>query len=561
MAFELDRLVFRAASDRNGTPSPVTVLVGPNNSGKSLALREIDAWTRGSDERRAVIEEIDVLRPESRAEVESLIAPFVTSPNEGEIAPPDSILLQAQLSDHTPHRVWLQWQPVMEQLPLMPMVSYVRQTLMPPLVGRMDGRTRFALMDDRPLQDLQRPPEHHLAALFADDVQRAEVRRMVLEAFPGRHFVIDPTAMQQFRVRMSDRPPLDSAEERNWDERARAFHAAAVPITSLSDGVICFTGLVAAAVSQPYRIMLIDEPEAFLHPPLARLLGANLATLTARRGASLVTATHSAEFLMGCIESGVETTIVRLTYEDQQAGARVLAPQDLQPLMRDPLLRSTRALTGLFHRGVVVGESDHDRAFYEEINRRLTAEDRGSLDTLFTTAQNWQTTARVIAPLRQLGVPAAAILDLDVLWGRAPEWTKFYDAAGLSPLQRKDLEDRRNAFNDALVLWDEDNGRARAKRDGLAGLRADVRRAGETVVKGLAAIGVFLVPVGELEGWLPALGVTSRAKGKWIVEMFETIGTTPVDEGYVRPASDDVWLFLDQLAKWISDPARAGMPA
>lgn len=36
-----------------------------------------------------------------------------------------------------------------------------------------------------------------------------------------------------------------------------------------------------------------------MHPPLVRQLGSNLAQLTRERDASLVSATHSAEFLMG----------------------------------------------------------------------------------------------------------------------------------------------------------------------------------------------------------------------------------------------------------------------
>ena len=39
--------------------------------------------------------------------------------------------------------------------------------------------------------------------------------------------------------------------------------------------------------------------------------------------------------------------------------------------MRNPLLRSTGVLNGLFYEFVVVTEADADRAFYQEMNERL----------------------------------------------------------------------------------------------------------------------------------------------------------------------------------------------
>ncbi len=84
--------------------------------------------------------------------------------------------------------------------------------------------------------------------------------------------------------------------------------------------------------------------------------------------------------------------------------------------MRDPLLRSSGAINGIFYEAVVVTEADRDRAFYDEINHRnVTFSKEGIRDCLFLNAQNWQTTARIVGPLRRLGVAAAAIIDLDIV--------------------------------------------------------------------------------------------------------------------------------------------------
>lgn len=555
--FELTHLTFSAAAESPGEASPVTVLVGPNNSGKSLALREIESWALGSSDARVVVEEIDVADPGSKDEVEALIEGFVTTPPPNQMVPPNSTYIRTFRPDGSNEEAWVPWDALSTHGEERPASQYLRQVLVRHFVARLDGRTRFALMDDRPWPDMQRPPQHHLGALFVDEAARQRVRDVVAAAFPGRYFVIDPTGMGQLRVRLSNRAPSDSAEERGWDDRACAFHAAAAPMSDMSDGVVCFCGLISAAVSLPHRILLLDEPEAFLHPPLARQLGSALASLSAERGASLVTATHSAEFLMGCLESGVDATIVRLTYENGAADAKVLPPTEIRDVIGDPLLRSTNALAGLFHRGVVVGESDHDRAFYNEINRRLVAVDRGSADTFFSNAQNWQTIARVIGPLRKLGIPAAGILDLDVLEGQPAEWRRFYDAAFVATDDRQRLEGMRRETATALSAL----GKSDYKRHGLSKLEDEHRTAAQALLDELAALGLFVVPVGELERWLADLNVPGGSKAGWIVNIFDAMGARGSESGYVHPNSGDVWAFMDRVGAWISDPERRGMEA
>ena len=74
---------------------------------------------------------------------------------------------------------------------------------------------------------------------------------------------------------------------------------------------------MAAILSADHRVMLIDEPEAFLHPVLARKLGVKLTELASERDANVLASTHSADFLMGCVESG-NVKVVRLTYSGLQ---------------------------------------------------------------------------------------------------------------------------------------------------------------------------------------------------------------------------------------------------
>src|SRR5207247_11230495 len=174
-----------------------------------------------------------------------------------------------------------------------------------------------------------------------------------------------------FRIRLSPRAPANDLEERGIHADAVRFHASAQLIDQASDGVKAFTGIVTELVAGDPLVLLIDEPEAFLHPALASKLGYEVSRAAVQSDKRVFASTHSPAFVMGCIQSGAPINIVRLTYRSGVATARVLPSSEILELMRHPLLRSTGVLSGLFYEFVVVTESDADRAFYQEVNERL----------------------------------------------------------------------------------------------------------------------------------------------------------------------------------------------
>jgi hypothetical protein len=120
------------------------------------------------------------------------------------------------------------------------------------------------------------------------------------------------------------------------------------------DGIRSFIGIMLTLVAASYPIVLIDEPEAFLHPPQARLLGRKLAA-EARDRAQVIIATHSIDVLLGLLDADdASVTIARLTRQGDVNPVAVLSPDQLRELWRDPLLRYSNVLDGLFHRGVVL---------------------------------------------------------------------------------------------------------------------------------------------------------------------------------------------------------------
>ncbi len=396
-------------------------------------------------------------------------------------------------------------------------------------------------------------PTNHLGALFLNDEARKKVSELTHDAF-ALYFVIDPTGMQQLRIRMSERPAEDENEEQGWGKKAREFHAAAKPINQFSDGVQAFVGLISAILSLDHKIILVDEPEAFLFPPLARRLGASLAEITKERGGTLIVATHSSEFLIGCLEK-TDVSVVRLTFQNSVATARNLDSPHLREMMKDPMLRSTRVLDALFHRAVVVTEGDTDRAFYNEINRRLQEVNKGIDDPLFLNAQNKQTEHKIIAPLRRIGVPAAAVVDLDLLEDSGTIWNNLMSSALVPGGVIAELEVERKTLVTAFPPGG--NETRPIKKDGLSALDGENLTKTKQLLVRLAEYGLFLVPCGQVENWLKSIGATGHGSN-WLVEMFTRLGNDETANGYVHPATGDVWEFLEAMARWANDTSRKG---
>ena len=531
----------------------VTVFVGPNNSGKSKVLQEIFRYvTSGQQSTNDVILDKITFEPLTKTVAEDRITAVTLRPHFGETVLPDNVIIgRKSVRNNVSHDRLLRVLTDPDSEPVVLCGWYLSfNTLM------LDGKSRIGLVQQQPAGDLQAPPQTSLQALFRDDVRRAELRRIIHDAF-GIHLVIDPTFLGQLRLRLSAEAPPSDFVERGIHDDAVQFHSKALLVDFGSDGLKAFTGMMTEIVAGDPEILLIDEPEAFLHPALAFLLGKELARASAKAHKRLFVSTHSPSFVMGCVQSGAPITLVRLTYKHNAPTARVLASADILRLMRNPLLRSTGVLTGLFYESVVVTESDADRAFYQEINERLLRHkpEWGVPNCLFINAQNKQTVPTILKPLRQLGIPAVGIVDVDVIKEGGAVWSSIMNGAFLPQLEQQSLATLRSAAKAKFDLAGKDMKR----EGGVMLLDPSDREAVENLFARLAEYGLFIVPGGELESWLPSLGAAGHGP-QWLVTVFEKLGEDPDSDEYMKPQIGDVWEFLGAVKEWLNDPLRKGIP-
>jgi predicted ATPase len=525
--------------------APVTIIVGPNNVGKSKLLREIEmkAGRYNSLENFEILSDIDYCPVENPdQELQKL---FIPEP-----------LNTGGLPSFGNHKTSVR----IEKSKFLDILRNANQRKMEysNYVVKLnllfiDGISRLSLINPQPASDLQTLATTNFGILFKDNDKRYEVRRIIKEAFK-KYFVIDPTAMGSLRIRLSNREPAYINEEKGLDNDAVEFHKKALDIVYTSDGIKAFTGIVIALVAEDSKVVFIDEPEAFLHPALATTLAKEMSAIAKRDLKNLIIATHSANILMGCIQSRVPINVIRLTYSSDVSTVRLLSNDKIIRMMRNPLLRSTGVLNGLFYDYVIVTEGDSDRAFYQEVNERLLQIGRGISNCLFLNAQNKQTIHDIIRPLREMGIPTAGIVDIDIIKEGGSVWTNFLTAANISGPTINSTSHLRTVIKNKF----EDKGDYK-KLGGIELLDVSDKNSANDLFDQLDSYGLFTVRKGELESWLKELNINGYKK-EWLIKVFEKMGEDPLSPEYLKPSTGDVWDFIEHVKIWFENSSRKGMP-
>ncbi len=532
--------------------TPITVFVGPNNSGKSKVLIELEIFCRnGTIKTTDVI--LDQLDFKQLTDPETEINNHTLTPRHNESIEPGKILFGKNTTRHQINRQQL--------LSFFSNIAGHRNQYCAYYVSfntiRIDGGSRINLINEQDAGDLLGHPQNSLQVLFRDNTKRQEVRRILLDAFK-KHFVIDPTKSGKLRIRLSDVAPTNEIQERGIHEDAVEFHRKALDITLASDGVKAFTGIITTIIAGDPKVILIDEPEAFLHPSLASNLGKEVSNSVNGSSKNLFVSTHSANFLMGCIQSGTPLNIIRLTYSNNVPTARILPSDKVLKLMRHPLLRSTGVLNGLFYEYVIVTEADADRAFYQEINERLLAfqPSKGIPNCLFLNAQNKQTVHEIMKPLREMGIPCAAILDVDVVKDGGTTWINLLKSAFVPEVTITATATSRSHIKSRFEAKQPVNFKTQGGVDVID--PAD-KEACNNLFDQLDEYGIFTVRNGELESWLKPLGAQGHSPD-WLIDIFERLGEDPSLATYVKPTNGDIWDFINKIRIWFTNTARKGNP-
>ena len=398
----VDRLSFSGGSTVSLGQNDIFVLVGPNNSGKSETLRAIYGRVISPSHTSPVVSDLHFSKAGDLALMEAWVKGFAfRQPDQADaryFAFGDGTSMETL-------RIW--W----------------RATGGLEMLGRWFVKlvsTEDRLTTCKPVASIRvtrDAPTHPIHILYRDEEFERRISDRFRDAF-GLDLIVHRVAGNEIPLHVGQRPIPGPGHDRLSNEFVRSLEELPT-LEKQGDGMRSFAGVLLSTSLRHPSLMLVDEPEAFLHPPQARLAGLALAQ-ERLPGRQLFIATHSADVLKGLLDSN--SSDVRVARIERRAGAnvvKILDHSDIDHLWRDPLLRHSNIFDALFHEGVVICESDGDCRFFSAIleSRSALPSAPRKPDLMFTHCGGKDRLPVVIRALRAVGVPVRAVADFDLLSG------------------------------------------------------------------------------------------------------------------------------------------------
>lgn len=527
----------------------IIVFVGPNNAGKSAALKEIEEYVGQSANRRVIIDA--KLRKTGSA---SELREFIQT---------KSIEKRGRSVNYTGYRFNIPDQHIE------PFWQYDLTQLRSFFCLRLKTETRITDSNPAPsFKVLSQPPSHPIHILYRDTPTETRISGYFKKAF-GKDLVVFKAGGSEIPLLVGKNVPLKKGEDRTSSSYAERLVEATTELQLQGDGMRSFASVVLQTLAYDLpSVLLLDEPEAFLHPPQARLLGEFLARERPSHSQMFV-ATHSPDVLFGLLSAAPDNLrVIRLERNDQINRAVELQKAQAKAIANDPVMRYSQVMSGIFHERVVICESDGDCLFYQALLGQMSGDERSAPDVLFLHAGGKHRMATLADALKALGVAVDVIADVDVL-NEQQAFQRLLTALGgdwskVEPLWRplKTAIEKRKPWLDAAGVKAGIEA-ALTKVKTQSEFPVDVRSEIEAVLKksspwsaikeagdqaippGQATqqmqslrklcekVGLWIVPVGEIEGFCKSIGGHGP---KWVQSVMESknLKTDPELEGARR---------------------------
>lgn len=399
--------------------------------------------------------------------------------------------------------------------------------------------TELRLTESNALDRNREPEKHPIYKLNKSESLAHKLSDYFRQAF-GVDLIVNRNEMRTIPLHTGQSPDKTAFTIDRQDDYYNKV--AALPrLQDQGDGMRSFASILLDTFTSEHTITLIDEPEAFLHPPQARLLGKMLAKNNPDNRQLLIS-THSEDFLQGLLDADNEHVIViRIDRVDNINRMSILQNDEIKKLWSNPLLRYSNILSGLFHEKVIVCESDYDCLFYQAIMSAIY-EHRSEIapDVLFTHCGGKTRVKDVVSALRAVNVPVAAICDFDLL-NASQNFKPIVASFGLNwdtalSADMKTIYDSMNAKSGAgNDAWDQ------IKKIGKSGFIGDAYAAYEKVEAVCKSAGLFVVPVGEMECFDKTI---NKEKKDWVYNVLENYNLA------VEPKLEDARKFVQAVVDY-----------
>jgi AAA domain, putative AbiEii toxin, Type IV TA system len=519
----ITKLIFSGGQVFEFEEGEAIAFVGPNNAGKSLALREIYDQIAGKPQKtNRVVKKIEVKRIGTRESFDQYLDVFARPPAgapKGEIAGFGYRFLRSYSAQFSANHGSLSQ-----------VVDF--------FIHRSDTTKRQSFSDTAQAITLHLdPPTHPIHLLLEDDDLENRTSALFEHAY-GQQLIPFRAGGNSFPLFVGERPNSTIFPDRIAKSYVIELKKRSEPLSAQGDGMRSFASIIlACTVGSQHSILTLDEPEAFLHPPQARLLGRYLAEKRVKNS-QLVLSTHSTDLLEGlCSTSGQKVRIIRLQRDGSKTNAYELDPTLVDNLASDPVAKFSGIMKGIFHEWVFITEAESDSLLYSSCVDAIVPPESKNPDVLWVHSGGKQRAKRLLEQIKSSKVKTGVIVDIDILNDRSVFSSLIQAKDGdfsefeadfqiisnfvssknvpitLSQFLRQidvalDGADRDSHFSNDMKkaitkILKQTSYWSILKTVGKHAFQGHIRRAYDRIESYAANLGIFIVPVGEMEGFCP----------------------------------------------------------
>ena len=530
----IEKIEFADGSELPLKPGSVTIVTGPNNSGKSTFLRDLDKHFgsgRGKNGYSGVIAKKVETKLHGTAK-EFLERFHETEPYDAE---EDRFKFEKGYSGNSYKASTLRSAIAKGKLPN-PVEASFRKFL--PAHERLHGT------------GYNNTIEAAINQIFSNEAREIALSDIFRRSF-GIDLILDRTRKEGIFY-IADRKDLAPHDQRLTPE-FRKWVEGLPALRQQGDGMRSFARLLIEIFVKRQSVLIVDEPELFLHPPQIRQL-AGVVVNEKPDHSQIFVATHSDDFVKGVLDTEPkDLNFIRLTRSAGKAEVRYLQNDDVKHLWSDPLLRTSNALSALFHQFTIVCEGESDARFLRWALDDLMSDD-ASIDYFITHCGGKQKMGGIVKSIGSIGASVLSFCDIDVLNDKTV-FRKLFEAHGgtyADVSANHDLILRRVAERRTDVsghyFWSEldrikqgaavsdnissDTSReiatllrrsspwGRIKEDGAVAFVDSESLAAFRDIRGRSAdLGLFINPEGELESLCRAISRSNKTT--WLNEVLE----------------------------------------
>ena len=366
---------------------------------------------------------------------------------------------------------------------------------------------------------------------FAAPEIHAELDASYFEITRSLHIKLDDTKRVQLALRVAEQFPESSTDP---CEAIREMEM--IPgIEQQSEGHQAIVAIVLGMLLGQGRLHLLNDPAVFLDPLLARRLGQWIARNAERLNCQVIVATDSEAFLAGLFSGNEDVSVIRTQRDRVSSRCDYFSTSDIASLYKSPFFSEHELVGILFTGRAIVLQDATEATFYKTIALRQD----GEVTVSFVNAHGRQNISFMAKLLRDVGIPICVVADWSSLDSRNNLESLVKSVTGELPLQawystrdkleqqigcrwsRASLSIASREVEDFLDRMSDENGLETPSRPngalksdesvldwemlcqvGIDAVNDDFRPWLEQLFDELQEVGIFIVPIGQLQGWL-----------------------------------------------------------